>query len=893
MSDNAIPGQSSERLPLGHALALALISGSVIAYELFVMRVFANSGWSHFGSTVVSIAMLGFGVFSTIFCIWKLSFQNRLISCMNGAVLLLGPAMIAANSAAQRVPFNPIFLVSDASQKYYLGCYFLLYFIPFLLGAMFIGLFFFMGQRNFGKVYFANMTGSGVGGVVLFAAMYCAAPDQLFWAPLSLWAAGGVLWLIGQPAGRRLFPVLGLSVLLAALMGAGFVQLNVSPYKGVSYARQFPDAKRVYRSSSPFGLLEVYSSSYFHFAPGLSDAASLHLPEMPEQAFLGMYIDGDGPIGIMKNLPDSQKEYVHFLPVSMPYLLKKQPDVLVMQFGGGISTNAALKMGAKSIVVAEGSPAVIRAVRNGDFVADFTGRILDNPAVRLIPSDGRIAVRQMRGVFDIVDLSLADSTGLSMPGGSPIVERYTYTKETFLACLDALREGGILAVTVWNKEDPPKSALKLFTTIVKAVDEAEVGDIGRNLFVAHTYLSTLTVLCKKGGFTGAEIQELEAYCRKMSFEVVWPHPECRMSNRDIDGVFDAYRSLYTDQKADEVPISDETLVCPTATEEELPLGGWSNKDIFAPGSEGGERHLAGCLEGDVSAGRLYRLVMDRIICGDFNRISNGYIFNTDFLTNDRPYFAGFVKFRDIPLFLDKLEAVSDEWGYLLLWATLLVSTVLGFMLLSLPVAFGWKAFFGKHRGKVGIIIYFLCLGLGYILVEIGLIGKYIECLGNATVSVTVLITGMLLFSGIGSYVSAGFASKPGRTILPVCCSIAALLLFYAYGLDPLLDFVGMAPYWVRIFVCLGLLFPLAFLMGFPFALGMTTLSEMGKEEFFVWAWGINGSFSVVGSALAPILAVSFGLSSTLLVSAASYLLALVSFRGLQSPEVQADLQEVR
>ncbi len=879
MSDIDNPGQATERLPLHRYVALALISGSIIAYELFVMRVFANSGWSHFGSTIVSIAMLGFGVFSTALCIWKQSFKARLVSWMNWGILLFGPSMIAANSAAQRVPFNPIFLVSDADQKYYLACYFLLYFIPFLLGAMILGLFFLLGQKNFGKAYFANMSGSGLGGIVLFAAMYFLLPDELYWVPLGLWAAGALFWLAGQ-ANKRLFASLAVSVLVSLVMGFTFAQINVSPYKGVSYARQFPDSKRVYRNSSPFGLLEVYSSSYFHFAPGLSDAASLYLEEMPEDAFLGMYLDGDGPIGIMKALPDKQKEYIRYLPLSMPYLLKKNPDVLVMQFGGGISTNVALAMGAKRITVAEGSPVVIRAVRDSEFIADFTGHILENPAVRLIPSDGRTFVRQVPDSFDIVDLSLADSTGLSMPGGSPIFEKYTYTKETFLACIGALRKGGILAITVWNKEDPPKSALKLMTTIAKAANEAGSNDAGQDLFMAHTYLSTFTALYKKGGFEAEEIRELEEYCRKMSFEVIWPQGRHGPGSGNIDGVFEAYRNVYFAPQGEAASGSEGTPGGPDASTRAVsadgkPAAGLSMADF--PSEEAGTESSP---SGDLSAGNLYRLVADRLMHGDFKRVSDGYVFNTDYLTNDRPYFAGFVKPGDIPKFMDKLEAVSDEWGYLLLWATLVLSTVLGLLLLLLPVIFGWKAFFGHRRGKVSIVLYFLCLGIGYVLIEIGLIGKYLLCLGNTNVSVAVLITGMLLFSGMGSYVSARFVPQAGRAMVFVCVSLVAILLFYYFCLDPLLHFVGMYPYWVRILACLLLLFPLAFLMGFPFALGMATLAELGKEEFFVWAWGINGSFSVVGSALAPLLSVVFGLSSILFISAAAYLVALLSFRGL-------------
>ena len=110
----------------------------------------------------------------------------------------------------------------------------------------------------------------------------------------------------------------------------------------------------------------------------------------------------------------------------------------------------------------------------------------------------------------------------------------------------------------------------------------------------------------------------------------------------------------------------------------------------------------------------------------------GYVFNDEPLTNERPYFAGYLKIPDIPKFLDKLEAISDEWGYLLLWATLFLSLILGFILMLLPMVFGWRAFFQRRRGKLGVIVYFLCLGVGYMFVEIAMISKYILCLGNAT-----------------------------------------------------------------------------------------------------------------------------------------------------------------
>ncbi|MEW6265943.1 MAG: hypothetical protein AB1641_22955 [Thermodesulfobacteriota bacterium] len=839
------PRKAGEELTSSPAayLAIALVSGAIIAYELFVMRVFANGGWAHFGSTVISIAMFGFGVFSTVLCLWKQVFKARLVFFTNLSLLLLGPAMVAANSAAQTLSFNPIFLVSDPDQKYHLALLFLIYFVPFLFGAGFIGLVFLAGQSNFGLVYFANMAGSGLGGLVLFAALYYLLPEKLFVIPVAIWAVGALLWYLGQ--GRSGLAVLLLAATALTVIAGGLApQINVSTFKGVSYARNFPDAQKVYQSASPFGYVEVYSSSYFHFAPGLSDVASLYLKEMPEKAYLGMYMDGDGPIGIMKKLPDRQVEYFKFLPLSMPYLLKPDPEVLIMQFGGGISTNVALKMGARKVTVAEGNPMVIQAVRDSEVISEFTGRILDDPKVNLVPYDGRIYVNEAPGGFDVVDLSLADSTGLSMPGGSSIYEKYTYTRETLSSCLRALKRGGLLSITVWNKEDPPKSTLKLIGSLILAARAAAGRDVSRHLFLAHTYLSTLTILFKDGGFSDEEVRRLSDYCRKMSFEIIHQPGQAPVPD-DLDRVFKAYRNAY-----------------------------------FLPQeNEGQEQDV------NMTAGHLYRLAVSRLLSGDFKSVEDGYVFNVKPLTNDRPYFAGFVKPEDIPRFLDKLEVISDEWGYLLLGATLLLSMIFGCLLLLFPMIFGWKAFFSSHRGKTGIVVYFSCLGVGYMLVEIGLIAKYILCLGNPTVSVAVLIPGMLIFSGLGSYFSGRLADKAGRAMILICGAIAGLLLVYMLGLDVVFRAVGLWPYSLRILVCLALLFPLAFLMGFPFALGMSKLSSLKKEPFFVWAWGINGSFSVVGSVLVPILSVLLGLSAVMIISAAVYLLALPAFFRLMTPDV--------
>jgi hypothetical protein len=458
----SVAGARAVRAPASHAmpeggrlsvpffLTVGLIAGAIIAYQIAIMRVFSIGTWAHFGSFVVSIAMLGFGVMSAVMCIGTGIFQRRWGLLVSAALLAFGPLMVLGNTFAQAIGFNPIALASDPEQKYKLFYLFVFYFVPFLPGALFLGLVFLRGQTQFNKVYFADLVGSGLCGLAFLGATYLVAPSWIIMIPVAMWLAGALIWF---GAGRQ-FVSLGLAVLLmvvAVLITGRYVQIDVNQFKGVSYARKFPDSKRIYSDYGPFGFLEIFASSYFHFAPGLSDNAALNLEEMPKNAYLGLYIDSDGPIGLIKALTKKQSAYFEYLPMSLPYALKKHPDVFVVQLGGGISTKVALQLGAKRVVVAEGNPALLRALRDAPNIRRLTGDPLRDKRVTVIPYDGRLYVRGQRGRFDVIDLSLADSTGLSHPGGFTIREKYNYSIETLRAYMQALKPGGILSITMWNK----------------------------------------------------------------------------------------------------------------------------------------------------------------------------------------------------------------------------------------------------------------------------------------------------------------------------------------------------------------------------------------------------------------------------------------------------------
>ena len=162
-----------------------------------------------------------------------------------------------------------------------------------------------------------------------------------------------------------------------------------------------------------------------------------------------------------------------------PYIIKSAPKTFIVQFGGGISTEVALHSGAKEVTVAEGNRAVLEAF-HADVIRKFTGDILSK--VRVIDYEGRHFLAHTDERFDVIDLSLADSVGLSNPGGFAIIEKFSYTKEAMETYMRALAPGGVLSVTLWNKEEPPKSVLKLYATMAAAAREVDPAHHGQFLF---------------------------------------------------------------------------------------------------------------------------------------------------------------------------------------------------------------------------------------------------------------------------------------------------------------------------------------------------------------------------------------------------------------------------
>ncbi len=96
------------------------------------------------------------------------------------------------------------------------------------------------------------------------------------------------------------------------------------------------------------------------------------------------------------------------------------------------------------------------------------------------------------------------------------------------------------------------------------------------------------------------------------------------------------------------------------------------------------------------------------------------------------------------------------------------------------------------------------------------------------------------------------------------------------------------PFAAKLAISALILAPLAFVMGMPFPVGLRTLaSENTSSNSIEWAWAMNAGSSVLGSVLAIVIAIQFGLNVTLACGAAAYFAALLLKGKLLAPQHSA------
>ena len=276
-------------------------------------------------------------------------------------------------------------------------------------------------------------------------------------------------------------------------------------------------------------------------------------------------------------------------------------------------------------------------------------------------------------------------------GGRGLSESYLYTVEAFEDYYRHLEPGGWLSVT-GAVDLPPRSALKLVATALGALERRGVESPPASLVLIRG-LTTFTLLMKRGAVGEGDIAAVKSFARSRSFDL------------------DHYPGM---------PRAEANQVNVQA----------------APELFDGVAALAG---------------------RDRDAFISRYKFDIAPATDDRPYFHSFFRWRTAPelIALRSLGgAAMLEWGELVVAATLVQAVALSALLILLPLWLG-----AGLRRPSGITWriggYFFALGLAFLFVEIAFIQKFTLYLGHPIYAVSVVLTGFLVFAGLGAGASAG------------------------------------------------------------------------------------------------------------------------------------------
>jgi len=252
----------------------------------------------------------------------------------------------------------------------------------------------------------------------------------------------------------------------------------------------------------------------------------------------------------------------------------------------------------------------------------------------------------------------------------------------------------------------------------------------------------------------------------------------------------------------------------------------------------------------------------------------GHLFDISPATDNQPYFHDTLRFDTLGEVYDLVGGKMDFFigeGYLLP-AALAQVIFLGFLLILIPVFLAGRR---SARGGGRPLAYFASIGLGYMLVEIGLIQRLLIVLEHPVSSFALVLSALLVSSGLGSLASRRL---PARHLWKTALAAALLALFYRGLLPPLSVSLSGLPLPFRAAAILLFLFPAGFLMGMPFPGGVRWLAE-GRRRLIPWAWAVNGFFSVLGPLIAALVARKAGFGGVFLLAAAAYFGAALAGAG--------------
>jgi len=814
-------------LPRFAGPAIFLLAMSVLMLEVTLTRIFSVMMWYHFTYLVIGLALLGFGAAGTVLTVHpRFSGPALKSGVLSDCAWLFGLSGVVCFLAMTKISFDPTDIYNRGDFSQLVGLLMLLFLatVPLFFGGLGIGYLISKSGDQINRLYFCDLLGAGCGSLgALLAVNYMGATATLFW----LGFVGCVVaMIVGGRADGRLrwrYPV---TALVAAGLGAitlakdsvvpvPFPASKISNYHGEEY--RWHVVARV----DVVGPKQDYPS----FGGSLSRVWDRSRPRLD---YMSLYQDGMAPTGIIKlqnRRPQDLAILGHYMQ-GCAFVLRPKADVLVIGPGGGVDVAMALHHGVLRVTAVDINPRTIEYVR--DKYNDFAGGLYRREDVEVICAEGRHYLTTTERKFDVIQLSGVDTFTALASGAYALSENYLYTREAMRDYFDRLSEDGILSFSRWLFT-PPRETLRLAVTARQALADRGIHEPGRHILVLAAPAwegrpPWAETLIKLKPFTAQEVSVLRAWAEPLRFDVIY--------------------------------------------------------DPLVPHEPGGEydRIEPAPQYGPAACAREFSAAL-RLPARDFADYVRRYPYNIKPATDDSPFFFNFYRpgslLRPFAATLGGYGVTRLPLGLVILVASLVAIVVFGAVFILLPMraqAGGLKG----QRGGACVLVYFACLGLAFICVELMLLQKLMVFLGGPVYSMSVTLFSLLVFCGMGSFLAKGFTrSRPRLGAFFILLAVAAAI----YGTTRLLHEVVPTLMWLshprRCLVAVAALLPVGLLMGMPFPTGIR-MAERLNPRFVPWAWCVNACATVLGSVGCILAAMFVGFTAVLYAGAVMYLIALLA-----------------
>lgn len=754
---------------------------------------------------VISIALLGYGAsgsFLTLFPALKKHSSGYLF-----LLLLSFPIVILISvRTAFRIPFDPVILLWDPLSLLRLSLLYLILALPFVNAGLIISLGYTARAEKAPLLYLFDLLGGAAGAVA--GPLIFAAADGRGIPVISIIASFGPLLAPWKSIIKRLsFVVVLTAVSLTAAFGTDEFVPGPNPYKDLSLAMLYEDARIIGTDYDPSYRVDVIRSPAALGAPGLSLNYSGRSGKT-----VGVSIDGGLLTAVHLDGP-GMTEVHRYLPTYLPYHLGRRDKIFLEDSRGGLPLLAAADHGAQKIVAAEPYPLVRKMLMKSlPGFSDWAG----NSGIKIKTGWARNVLARSEELYDLIEISLTPTTGAASTGLMPATEDYRLTRDALRIYLDHLSEKGMLSLTAYILP-PPRTEGRLIATAIEAIEEKAGRDYTKHLFCCRSF-NTISLFMKNSPFETEELNRAREFCRRLGFDIVY------------------YKGIGPEE-INKYNIFPEPLY---------------------------EKLLSMLIE-ESSRNETYR---------------RG-IFNIEPVTDDKPFFFGFVRFRFLKASMRSLggRLLPLLQSGLMVWFILIQAGIISAIVMLLPLVPSVKK---NSRGAGAILAYFSLIGMAYMLMEIAWIQKFTMLTGRPSVAASIIIAVFLLFSGAGSLSLGRLSWKKSQLwIFPAAAGIAAAVCtLILYNLLYHKNVFLMEYPFVMILILAA---PAAFLMGAPFPAALGKL-HLNANRLVPWAWALNGCLSVVGAVAAPTLAFSIGYTGTAVFGAFLYIIAALFYIRLPGAE---------